>query len=487
VKLNFKNMTSLWSKAEILEALSDQLLEHNLSSDFEIDEVVIDSRKTPKSGLFIALKGENHDAHAFLEQALNNGCQVAIVSDQEKFKSLATTTYAARLILVKDTFAALYKLAEFSRKRSSAKIIAVTGSVGKTSTKEMLKLVFDTQGKTFATAGNLNNHIGLPLSLCNFSATCQFGIFEMGMNHLGEIEPLSKLAQPHLAVITTVGPVHIEFFKNEEEIALAKSEIFTGLVENGIALINRDNHHFAFLEKRAKACKIKDQNIFKFGKEDSCDYQIVKFHNTSSATSVVEIKLKNNTTTSYEIATSNPATISNSIIVVACLDLLGNNFSAGINALKNLPNFDGRGKIYEAKTAEKTITIIDDSYNASVPSMLSGLDYAMSLKKTLSKKRLVVALGDMRELGEKSVELHEEVANYLLSLHCDFAVLVGENMSKAATILPKNSYKTFSDSSSAALEIKDFLQDGDLLYVKGSRGTKMEKIIEQLTNQKSVH
>ena len=169
--------------------------------------------------------------------------------------------FFTKFILVKNTFSALYKLAQYSRNRSEAKIIAITGSVGKTGTKEMLKSAFLSQGKTFATQGNLNNHIGAPLSLCNFSADYEYGIFEIGMNHLGEIEPLSKLVKPDLAVITNVGPVHIEFFKDEQEIALAKSEIFSGLKNNGIALINADNQHFDFIKERAKSCKIKEENI----------------------------------------------------------------------------------------------------------------------------------------------------------------------------------------------------------------------------------
>jgi len=474
---------TLWTKTELLEALKNELLEHNLSDNLEINAVVIDGRKAVKNSLFVALKGEINDAHDFLHQAEETGCDTFLIHEKNSLMKVKNPNF----LLVKNTFEALYKLAEFARKRSAAKIIGVTGSVGKTGTKEMLKLIFDTQGKTFATEGNLNNHIGVPLSLCNFARDCQFGIFEMGMNHLNEINPLTKLTRPHLALITNVGPVHIEFFKNEEEIALAKSEIFSGILEDGFALINHDNVHFEFLKKQAQSYKIKEQNIITFGEKKSSNYQIINFKNISPSTSTVEAKLKNEQKIYYEIATSHPATIFNSIIAIACLDLLGNNLSAGLLVLKNLKTYDGRGKAIEIKIDEKNITIIDDSYNASVPSMLAGLEHATNLKKTLGKKRVVAALGDMRELGEKSVELHEEVTNYLAQLHIDFAVLVGENITLAAKNLPKNSYKTFPDSSAAALEIKDFLQDGDILYVKGSRGTRMEKIIENLTNQKSAH
>jgi UDP-N-acetylmuramoyl-tripeptide--D-alanyl-D-alanine ligase len=472
----------LWTKTELLEALEGELLQHNLPDDLIIDEVVIDSRKAKKNSLFIAIKGEKNDGHDFLAEVASNGCKLVLIHDPQFFNDLRLTTYNLRLILVKNTFTALYSLAKFSRKRSAAKIIAITGSVGKTGTKEMLKLLFDSQGKTFATAGNLNNHFGVPLSLCNFSRDCEFGIFELGMNHLGEIEPLSRLVQPHLALITNVGPVHIEFFKNEEEIALAKSEIFCGILDGGIALINRDNRHFEFLRKRAQYYAIVDQNIITFGEKNPSDYQIIHSKTSNPSNSIVETKLKNGEKIYYEIATSNPAIIFNSTIAIACLDLIGNNLSAGISALRNLQTFSGRGNIKEIKIGEKNITIIDDTYNASIPSMRAGLEHVVNLKNILGKKRVVVALGDMRELGEKSVELHEEVTNYLQQLHVDFALLVGENMTAAAKKLPKDSYKTFPDSTAAALEIKDFLSNGDILYVKGSRGVRMEKVIEKITN-----
>jgi UDP-N-acetylmuramoyl-tripeptide--D-alanyl-D-alanine ligase len=471
---------TLWTKTELLQALSGELLQHHVPDDLIVDEVVIDSRKAKKNSLFIAIKGEKNDGHDFLAEVASNGCELVLIDRQTTNNQRPTTNF----LLVKNTFTALYSLAKFSRKRSSAKIIAITGSVGKTGTKEMLKLLFDTQskplGKTFATTGNLNNHFGVPLSLCNFSRDCEFGIFELGMNHLGEIELLSKLVNPHLALITNVGPAHIEFFKNEEEIALAKSEIFSGIFDGGNVLINHDNKHFEFLKKQAQSYKIKDQNIINFGEKNPSDYQIIRFTTSSPNNSIVEAKFKNDSKIYYEISTSHPATIFNSIIAIACLDLLGNDLNKGLSALKNLKTYDGRGNVREVKIDEKNITIIDDSYNASLLSMRAGLNHAMNLKNILGKKRVVAALGDMRELGEKSVELHEEVANYLAQLHVDFALLVGESMNLAATKLPKNSYKTFPDSSAAALEIKDFLSDGDILYVKGSRGMRMENIIRNL-------
>ncbi len=473
---------TLWTKQELIDALSSELLEHKISDNLIVDEVVIDSRKTPESGLFLAIKGENNDAHQFLEQAANNGCKIVLVQDKLSLTQVPNCDF----LLVKDTFKALYKLAEFSRRRSTAKIIAVTGSVGKTGTKEMLKLAFSAYGKTYATVGNLNNHFGVPLSLCNFAKDCAYGIFEMGMNHLNEIEPLSRLARPHLAIITNVGPVHIEFFKNEEEIALAKSEIFTGLEPDGIALINRDNKHFNFLKKRAETL---GKKFMTFGKTSESDYSLnySKIKGVNNADIFITKPSNKCEVASFEISTSNKAAIFNSIIVAAALDILTEDANKGLSQMTKLENTAGRGKAFEVNVAGKNITIIDDTYNASVLSIRAGLEHAIELKTALRKKRIVAALGDMLELGEKSVELHAEVTNYLTELHIDFAILVGKNMESAAKKLPDNSYKSFSDSTAASLEISDLIRDGDILYVKGSRGMKMEKLIENLTKEKSAH
>ena len=490
---------TLWTKQELISALGDEFITHNLpdklSWEASIDETIIDSRKAAKNKLFIALKGENHDAHNFLDQVFENDCEIAIIHREEDFEKFKTPLSENKIpknkmpknkmILVKNTFVALYKLAEFSRNRSSAKIIGITGSVGKTGTKEMLNAAFSTQGKTFATVGNLNNHIGLPLSLCNFSKDCEYGIFEMGMNHLGEIAPLSNLAKPHLAIITNVGPVHIENFKNEEEIAIAKSEIFSGLTKEGIVLINQDNKHFEFIKDKALNFKIYKNKIFSFGENKSSNYQLLNIAIKSSELSEVKVKTKNDIEISYEISTSHKATIFNSIIVLACLDLLGHNVKKGILTFKDLENSKGRGKIFQAKFDNKRVTIIDDSYNASVLSMHAGLEHAISLKNALNKNRVVAALGDMLELGNKSSELHEEVVGYIQKLKIDFAILVGEKMTLAAKKLDKNICTVFPDSQTASLGIASLLKDGDILYIKGSRGTKMEKIIEKINNLSS--
>lgn len=479
----------LWTKNQIIEALSEELLQHNLASEIAVNEVVIDSRKASKNTLFFALKGENNDGHDFLDQVFIGGCEVALIHNLELFAKFSNQNDAGfnknnslykNLILVKDTFAALYKLAQYSRQKSSAKIIAITGSVGKTGTKEMLKLSFEKQGKTHATSGNLNNHIGLPLTLCNMPQDSQFAILEMGMNHLHEIEPLSKLARPHLAVITTIAPAHIGNFNNEQEIALAKSEIFLGLDSQGLVLINRDNKYYEFLKDRAIAANIKIENILSFGQDPKSDYCLKNLQIKGATLAVVEASSKNHGEVSYEISSTHKATILNSLIILACLDLLAKNLPESLETLKTLKAPKGRGEIIERKIDNKNITIIDDSYNANVSSMKAGIEYLADLKKTLNKKRSIAVLGDMFELGTKSAELHQETLEFLNNFRIDFALLAGDAMKNSAKVLDKKNYKTYLNAGDLKTEIKDFLQDGDILLIKGSRGMKMEQIIENI-------
>jgi UDP-N-acetylmuramoyl-tripeptide--D-alanyl-D-alanine ligase len=481
---------TIWTKDELILALENQAIESSLGLEIIVDEVVIDSRKITKNGLFIAIKGENNDGNLFAKSAIENGCKTLILDDLEVFNELKSEFWIAssatlprndegtiNLFLVKNSFDALYQLAQFSRNRSKAKIIAITGSVGKTSTKEMLKNAFSNCGKTFATIGNLNNHFGVPLSLCNFDKNCDFGIFEIGMNHGGEITPLTKLVRPCLAIITNVGPVHIEFFKDEEGIAHAKSEIFLGLEKSGIALINKDNKHFQFLKNRLDNLEIKNQ--ISFGQNVASNYQILSKNLLDISRSQVVAKLKNGSEISYEISSTSDAVIFNSIIVIAAICELEGDVSKAISSFKNLENFAGRGQIFEKEIAGKKILIIDDSYNASLPSMKAGISHALNLKNLLHKNRVVVALGDMLELGEKSAQIHTEVLEFASNLKIDFAILVGENMKKAAQNFDLN-FVNFENSSLAASKIANLVEDGDILYIKGSRGIKMENLIKNV-------
>jgi UDP-N-acetylmuramoyl-tripeptide--D-alanyl-D-alanine ligase len=318
----------LWTTQEIKSALGEQLICTNEVND-QIETVIIDSRKKIEKGLFIAIKGDNKDGHDFLSQAFNNGCILAIVEE-------IPTEFIddERLILVKNSQESLNRLAVFSQNRSKeksqAKIIAVTGSVGKTNVKEMLNLIFSSQGKTFASPGNFNNNFGLSISLANMPADTQFGIFEMGMNHAKEIESLSKIAHPNVVIINNVNSAHIGNFKSEEEIALAKSEIFCGLEEGGFAIINNDNKHYKLIKEQALNCNVKEDNIVNFGSKKTSNFRILSAKKINNELSKVDIFLsKEKKQISYTINTINQAVIFNSLAAISCLYLIGNNFESG--------------------------------------------------------------------------------------------------------------------------------------------------------------
>ena len=469
---------NLWKINDLKSALKNDIVTVLSSLKSEINEVVIDSRKKTNAGLFVAIKGENNDGHNFLEQVFENGAVAALVEKiPDKFEN------DPRLILVKNSIQALENLAIAARNRFQGKIIAVTGSVGKTSVKEMLRTVFSTQGKTFATIGNLNNHFGLPLSLANLSADYDYGIFEMGMNHLGEIEPLSKMAKPHVAIITTVTSAHIGNFKNEEEIALAKSEIFSGLLSGGFAIINNDNKHIEFLKTKAAQGNNFHQ-ITTFGSKETSNIRLYTIENIDINHSKVSLRINSaKDQISYVINSINETTICNSLIVVACLKLIGKNFEDGLLALSKLETPKGRGNIIKTNKNNLNLTIIDDSYNANLSSMVAGLKFLSNLKNFQPNSRIIIAIGDMLEMGVVAKSEHQAIAHYILENKIDGVFLVGEMMAELIPLLPKEKILAhFNKSSELAENLLSSLQDNDILFVKGSRGTRMDKIVDKLIN-----
>jgi len=474
----------LWSNSEIISALQNQIVKNSESSNFTCSNVVIDSRKVQKNSLFIALKGENTDGHLYLDQVFENGASCAVV---DKIPDNLNNEFKKKLIVVKNTYESLNQLAYIARKRFTGKVIGLTGSVGKTTTKEILGKVFAIQGKTHMSSGNLNNHIGLPLSLANLPFDADFAIFEMGMNHSNEITPLSKLARPHIAIITNVGPVHIEFFKNEQEIALAKSEIFLGLEHNGYALINIDNIHYEFLYNQAKISGINPCNIISFGTNIYADYKLIKTNQIAVENKLeIEASTKNKTTLKYKIGSLNNTHGINSIIALACLDITKSSLKKCLDGLSDFGSENGRGKINHIINNNKKITIIDDTYNASILSMKAGIENCLNYQKILKPTRIICALGEMRELGTRSNDIHLELLEFVSKQKFDLVILVGPQMELASQQIKIPNSINFLNSLSAKTYFETCLNDNDLVYIKGSRGVKMEKLFENLIYKTSA-
>jgi len=429
--------------------------------------VSIDSRTVEKGDLFIALKGENFDGHDFVKPALEKGAAAAMVSRNigENFS----------LLIVPDVAEGLWDLGTASRKRTHAKIIGVTGSVGKTGTKEMLKLALAAFGETYATVGNLNNHFGAPLSLARMPKSAEYGVFELGMNHAGEIALLTNLIKPDVAIITTIEAVHLEFFADVSAIADAKSEIFLGM-ENGVAVLNMDNVNFPRLKKHAEKQGLK---IKTFGAAPEADFRLVSYENIPDGIHVEATV--NGKKFAYDLQAPGRHSALNSLGVLAVVDALGEDFHGCLKNLSGYSPTKGRGQVFEIVTKGGKAILIDDSYNASPASCRAAFEVLLARKN--ADGRAIALLGDMRELGKNSADLHALLAEDIVARDIDLVFTCGELMANLYAALPKDKRGGhYADSAEMAAKIMDELRGGDAILVKGSNGMKMIKVVEKLKN-----
>lgn len=457
-----KKKKTLWTSVEAEKATGGKS-----TRKWKATGVTIDSRKIEPGDLFIAIEGEKFDGHDFVKEALKQGAAAAVVT-----RIPEGLDKKAPLLVVKYTMNALQDLGKFSRSRMKGKIIGVTGSVGKTSTKEMLGLAFKGQGKVYMTEGNLNNHFGLPLSLARMHEKTDFGIFEIGMNHPGEITPLSKMARPHVSIITTVEAVHLEFFKNVEEIADAKAEIFDGMGASGTAVLNFDNPHFKRLVNKAKTNQ-GVENIVSFGEKNGASYQLTSY-SEKNGKGVISLSIGNKEL-KYKLGIPGKHQALNSAGVLAVVKAAGGDVEKSARNLAKFAAKPGRGKIYNVKYKGKSITIIDDCYNASPASVSAALD---NLGTRKAKGRKIVVLGDMFELGSSAVELHKSLSKKILDNNIDLLFTAGSLTLNLYNAVPeKIQGGNAKDSASLGPVLVKSLKNGDILLVKGSRGMKMENVI----------
>jgi len=321
----------------------------------------IDSRSIAPGEAFFAIKGDIHDGHDFVAGALANGAGLAVVARAKR----GEVPKNAALLVVPDVLAGLRDLAAAARTRSSAKIIAVTGSVGKTSTKEALRLALARDGEVHASVASFNNHWGVPLSLARLPQAARYGVFEIGMNHAGEITPLVRLVRPHIAIITTVAPVHLEFFPSVEAIADAKAEIFLGLEPGGVAVINRDNAQFARLEQRAREASI--ARIVTFGEHAKAEARLLRFALQPEGSTVEADILGEHV--AYKVGAPGKHLVLNSLAVLAAAKLAGAELALAALALADQAPAVGRGTRIALGVPGGDAVLIDESYNANPLSM----------------------------------------------------------------------------------------------------------------------
>lgn len=471
-------MPAIWNIKDIRSALGSEIITDNISDNIEIESIDIDSRRIAKNSLFICIKGDKNDGHDFIKDALNNGAAIVLASQiPEEFKN------NQKIILVKDGINCLNKLAIFAREKSRAKIIAITGSVGKTTVKDICHFLLSNFAKSYSTYGNFNNYFGVPITLANLPKDLDFAVIEIGMNHSGEIEYLSNMIKPDIAVITTVNSAHIGNFNSETEIAKAKSEIFCGLKKDGYAIINRDNKYYQLMQDEAINYQVTTDNIVTFGFNESSDVQISSIDNIQNklASKISILFKKNQETLSYEINSLNQAVIFNSIICVAIFKTLEININDISNLFSKITLREGRGNIMEIAKDNFKATIIDDSYNANPTSMLASINYLEEIKK-INKNNAIIILGDMLELGKKELEEHIKIGNNLKNSKIDKIILVGNLMKNINQESIKNKVKYFKNSQEVADNISTIINNGDIILIKGSRAMQMEKIIEKIKN-----
>jgi UDP-N-acetylmuramoyl-tripeptide--D-alanyl-D-alanine ligase len=457
---------SLWTAEEITAATGGVA-----QGDFTATGVAFDSREVEPGHLFLAMKGEATDGHLFLDKAFAAGAAGAIVSEE----------IARPHVRVSDTTAALNALGRAARNRTSARICGVTGSAGKTGTKEALYAALDraAPGEAHRSVKSYNNHVGVPLSLARMPREIRFGVFEMGMNHAGELAALTRLVRPHVAIVTTIASAHREFFASDEAIADAKGEIFQGLEEGGIALVPHDSPH---RNRLAAAARPYAGKVLSFGLREGADIRARDVVPSPNGGSLVTAVLPGAELT-FTISQPGDHWVSNALAVLGAVEALGGDLAQAGLALADLPGIKGRGERHVIALDGGEALLIDESYNANPASMAATLTTFGALP--VGGRRIAV-LGAMKELGESSEAFHAALAEPVEAAGVELAILVGEEMEALAKALgAKVKMAHVPDSATATELARAEARPGDAILVKGSNSIGLAALVEALAGGKS--
>ena len=453
-------MSVLWTSAEVEAATGGRA-----NGSFEVTGVTFDSREVQPGDLFIAMPGTVHDGHKFVAGAFEAGASGAIVSQPVDGPH----------VLVEDTAAALEALGRASRERSVARIVGVTGSVGKTSTKEALYAALDriSGGRAHRSVKSYNNHTGVPLSLARMPRETQFAVLEMGMNNKGEIAALTRQVRPHVALITAIAPAHIENLGSEEAIADAKAEIFEGLEPGGTAIIPNDS---PYRDRLVKAARRYADNILTFGRGDA-DVHALHAVRSSDGGSLISAALLERQLT-FTISQRGEHWVSNALAVLAAVEALGLDVAVAGLALADLGGLKGRGERHQIRVDGGEVLLIDESYNANPASMAATLK---SLGAETGVERRIAVLGPMRELGEHSGALHAGLAPSVIDAHVDRLILIGDEMRPLAEkVVGKVSVDLADSVEQAANALLSMLRAGDAVLVKASNSVGLARLVERV-------
>ncbi len=466
------DQTGLWDAIALARAVKG-----TANAGFAVSGVEIDSRDVQPGDLFFALKGETTDGHSFIDMALEKGAS-AVVSDRD---------CDMPHIRVSDTTEALERLGAAARERTRARIVGVTGSVGKTGVKEAIFAALDrsSRGRAHRSVKSYNNHVGVPLSLSRMPARSRYGIFEMGMNHAGEIAGLTRQVRPHVAVITTIAPAHIEMLGSEEAIADAKAEIFEGLEEDGTAIIPADSPHF---ERLRDAAVRGGAQVVSFGSASHADVRLLDSIPGTHGGSLVTADMGERRIC-YTVAMPGTHWVANSLAVMAAVRAVGGDLGAAGLALAEMDGLAGRGERLDIDVKGGTALLIDESYNANPASMAATLE---QLGREDATRRIAV-LGAMKELGSHGPGYHAALAEPLYAAGVDHAVLVGEEMAALAgelgkpargelgKAIPFDHCETVEQAVEAVRALG--LESGDAVLVKGSNSVGLAKLVAALAGK----
>jgi UDP-N-acetylmuramoyl-tripeptide--D-alanyl-D-alanine ligase len=435
-----------------------------------IGSISIDSRELGPEALFVAIKGDRFDGHDFVDTALANGAVAALVSDGR--------SPGDQRIVVADALEGLCDLARAARARNHGVIVGVTGSVGKTTTKEAIRLVFEAAGRTHASIRSFNNHWGVPLMLARMSADTQFGVFEMGMSGPDEIRPLSKMVRPHIGVITNVAAAHLEAFGSLDGIARAKAEIFAGIEPGGTAVLNADHPQLPILLAEAEAAGI--ANVVTYGQLPDADWRIVEITaGPEGSTATIEHQ-----GVRHHLVLHVPGRhmVVNATAALAVAQLAGVDLGLALSALAGFGAQAGRGQRTLLGPAARPLLLIDESYNANTASMTATLEVFAGQSAPGGRK--IVILGDMRELGPQSPQLHASLMPAVLAARPDRIYLVGAEMAALAAALGPHGVAAHTQTAAEMADIvANDLAYGDAIMVKGSNGVGLAAIVEMIRQQ----
>ncbi|PQA89274.1 UDP-N-acetylmuramoylalanyl-D-glutamyl-2, 6-diaminopimelate--D-alanyl-D-alanine ligase [Marinicaulis flavus] len=467
---------NLWSAYEAAAATGGALCARGgdpkswTAEEWNAGGISIDTRSLKPGDIFVALR-DARDGHEFLKNAFDAGAAAALVS-----RAPEDAPEGAPLLVVGDTLDGLRDLAKAARTRNFGKRIGVTGSAGKTSTKEILRAVLGSDGEVHAADKSFNNHWGVPLTLARLPMRADYGVFEIGMNHLGEITPLTKLVRPHAAIVTTVAAAHLEFFKSVEEIAEAKAEIFSGLAPGGVAVLPFDNEFFPLLKKRAEEAGA--ASFVSFGEKDGADFQLLDYK-PEGAGATLKAKIKGEVQSFFAGVPGRHQAL-NILAALAAADAVGCPLGPAIHALARIAPAEGRGARSRIALEGGEATLIDESYNANPASMAAAIGL-LGASEPPSGGRRIAVLGEMLELGPDGPALHRGLAEALVAAKVDRVYAAGQLMRHLWDVLPDAMRGLYADDAVGLVgPVLDAVAPGDIIMVKGSNASKVSAVARAL-------